>query len=136
MTLLCSCGHQNCCFSAQPSMMSPTRYSRSQSLCLRKAASKAALHADVPRCTSEIHSDGRIVVIADIADLKMYNSGIDLPLRVTRIGGGPNGETVVFDIAKPEAGKKNGFGSVEMFDGHRAGAEQDFYGEIVNEKGY
>src|SRR5262249_20569396 len=84
----------------------------------------------------EIHKEGRIVVIADLTDLKLYNSGLDFPLRVTRIGGGPGGETVVFDIAKPEAGKKSGFGSVEMYDGRRAGSDKNFYGEVVNAKGY
>lgn len=84
----------------------------------------------------EIHKDGKIVVIADATDLKLYMSNGELPLRVTRIGGGPKGETVVFDIAKPEAGKKTGFGSVEMYDGKRQGADKDFYGEVLNEDKY
>ena len=84
----------------------------------------------------EIHQPGRIVVIADAADFKLFNATGELPLRVTRIGGGPNGETMIFDIARPESGKKAGFGSVEMYEGSRAGSEKYFYAEVLNNNQY
>src|SRR5262245_15755002 len=39
----------------------------------------------------ELHQDGRIYVIADAGDLKQFLANGELPLRVTRIGGGPKG---------------------------------------------
>jgi hypothetical protein len=81
----------------------------------------------------ELHQDGRIYVIADAGDLKQFLANGELPLRVTRIGGGPKGETIVFGIARPESKKKDGFGAVEMYDGKREGAAKDFYAEICGE---
>ena len=81
----------------------------------------------------EIHKDGRIYVIADAGDLREFLSNGELPLRVTRIGGGPRGETIVFGIARPESKKKEGFGAVEMYDGKREGAKKDFYAEVCRD---
>ena len=81
----------------------------------------------------EMHRDGRIYVIADAGDLKEFLSNGELPLRVTRIGGGPKGETVVFGIARPESKKKDGFGAVEMYDGRRQGSAKNFYAEVCRE---
>ena len=82
----------------------------------------------------EIHKDNKIYVIADVKDLKNFETNGELPLRVTRIGGGPKGETLVFAIAQPESKKKDGFGAVEMYEGRRQGAAKDFYAEVCAEK--
>jgi len=84
----------------------------------------------------EIHQDGRIYVLADAGDLKLFLENGEIPLRVTRIGGGPKGETVVFGIARPESRKKDGFGAVEMFDGRRKGSDKNFYAEIFADNQY
>lgn len=84
----------------------------------------------------EIHKDGRIYVIADAGDLKEFLGTGELPLRVTRIGGGPRGETVVFAIARPESKKTSGFGAVEMYDGRRKGADKGFYAEVFKDNKY
>ncbi len=81
----------------------------------------------------EFHKDGRIYVIADAGDLREFLGNGELPLRVTRIGGGPKGETVVFGIARPESKKTQGFGAVEMYDGKREGAKKDFYSEVCRD---
>jgi len=81
----------------------------------------------------ELHRDGRIYVIADAADLREFLGTGELPLRVTRIGGGPRGETLVFGIARPESKKKDGFGAVEMYDGKREGAKKGFYAEVCRD---
>lgn len=78
----------------------------------------------------EYHRDGRIYVLADAADVQSLETTGEIPFRVTRIGGGPKGETLVFAIAKPESKKKDGFGAVEMYEGRRAGADRNFYAEI------
>ncbi|MGQ0585679.1 MAG: hypothetical protein ACT4PK_00545 [Gammaproteobacteria bacterium] len=81
----------------------------------------------------ELHRDGRIYVIADAGDLREFLGNGELPLRVTRIGGGPKGETIVFGIARPESKKKDGFGSVEMYDGKREGSKKGFYAEVCRD---
>jgi hypothetical protein len=81
----------------------------------------------------EIRKDNRIIVLSDADDVKLWLATGDIPLRVTRIGGGPKGETLVFGIAKPESKKKDGFGSVEMYEGRRAGADKNFYAEVLSD---
>jgi hypothetical protein len=81
----------------------------------------------------EIRKDNRIIVLSDAKDMKLWVDTGDIPLRLTRIGGGPNGETVVYGIAAPEKNKKEGFGSVEMFEGRRTGADKDFYAEVLKD---
>jgi hypothetical protein len=78
----------------------------------------------------EVHRDGRIYVLSDAREYREFLISGEIPLRVTEIGAGPNGETVVFAIAKPESKKNNGFGSVEMFKNRRQGAAKSFYAEI------
>ncbi len=78
----------------------------------------------------EVHRDNRIYVLSDAKEYKEFLVSGEIPLRVTEIGAGPNGETVVFAIAKPESKKNNGFGSVEMFKNRRAGAAKSFYAEV------
>ena len=84
----------------------------------------------------EIHQDGRIYVIADAGDLEGFLENGEIPLRLTRIGGGPKGETVVFAIARPESKKKDGFGAVEMYDGKRKGTDKGFYAEVFKDNTY
>lgn len=84
----------------------------------------------------EIHRENRIYVLSDAKEYKEFLLSGEIPLRVTEIGAGPNGETVVFAIAKPESKKNNGFGSVEMFKGRRTGAAKSFYAEIHRNNRY
>lgn len=84
----------------------------------------------------EYHKDGRIFVMADAKDVQQFLGTGEIPLRITRVGAGPKGETVVFAIADPEKNKKEGFGSVEIFDGRRDGYAKDFYAEILKDNRY
>lgn len=84
----------------------------------------------------EYHLDGRIYVLADAKDLGEFIGTGEIPLRITRIGAGPSGETVVFGIAGPERNKKDGFGSVELFDGRRQGYDKSFYAEVFKDQRY
>lgn len=79
----------------------------------------------------EYHQDGKIYVLSDAKDVKLFLATGDISLRVTTIGGGARGETLVFAIAAPEKNKKDGFGSVEMYQGRRSGAEKGFYAEVL-----
>ena len=84
----------------------------------------------------EYHQDGRIYVLADAKDVQQFLGTGEIPLRVTRVGAGARGETVVFAIAGPEKGKKEGFGAVEIFDGRRVGYEKGFYAEVLVDSRY
>jgi len=50
------------------------------------------------------------------------------PYAKTRIGAGPNGETLVFSLTPADKKKRSGIPSIEMYDGTLAPAE-NFYGE-------
>lgn len=82
----------------------------------------------------EFHRDGRIYVLSDAKDFAEFLGTGEIPLRVTRIGAGPGGETVVFGIAGPEKDKKEGFGSIELYDGRREGYAKGFYAEVFKDK--
>lgn len=76
----------------------------------------------------EIHHDGRINVFYDQATAAEFKQLGETSYRLTRIGAGPNGETVVFGL--PKADKKKGANTpaAMMWDGK---AEyKDFYGEM------
>ncbi|MDD3761781.1 MAG: hypothetical protein PHP86_00635 [Nevskiales bacterium] len=83
----------------------------------------------------EIHRDGRIQVIADAEDYELFRQTGEIPLVVTRIGGGPNGETLRFGLTRKEAktmAKIVGYkGSAQrLYEGDVEGDANDFYGEI------
>jgi hypothetical protein len=83
----------------------------------------------------EIHKDGRIFVLSDLKEYQTFLKTDEIPLVVTKIGAGPNGETVKLGLIKKEAKameSKVGFkGAAEqMFDGSLVGLEKGFYGEV------
>jgi hypothetical protein len=84
----------------------------------------------------EYHLDNEILVLADKKDVKVYLTANEIPLRVTRIGGGPNGERLVFALMKNEAKameKKVGYkgGAQQMYEGTLEGNDKGFYGEVL-----
>lgn len=89
----------------------------------------------------EIHKDGRIYVLADTKDYKIWLKTGEIPLVVTKIGVGPNGETLKIALTKKEAKameKKVGFtgGAQNLFEGKVEGLEKGFFGFIVNNDRY
>jgi hypothetical protein len=84
----------------------------------------------------EYHVEGEILVLADKKDVKVYLTAAEIPLRVTKIGGGPNGERLVFALMKNEAKameKKVGYkgGAQQMYEGSLEGHDKGFYGEVM-----
>jgi len=84
----------------------------------------------------EYHVEGEILVLADKKDVKVYLTAGEIPLRVTQIGGGPNGERLVFALVKNEAKameKKVGYkgGAQQMYEGTLEGNDKGFYGEVL-----
>ncbi len=84
----------------------------------------------------EYHLGHEIVVLADKKDVQVFFKANEIPLRVTRIGGGPNGERLVFGLVKNEAKameKKVGYkgGAQQLYEGTLEGNTKDFYGEVM-----
>ena len=84
----------------------------------------------------EYHVGDEILVLADKKDVKVYLTAGEIPLRVTKIGGGPNGERLVFALVKNEAKameKKVGYkgGAQQMYEGTLDGNDKGFYAEVM-----
>lgn len=84
----------------------------------------------------EYHIGNEILVLADKKDVQVYLTAGEIPLRVTNIGGGPNGERLVFALVKNEAKameKKVGYkgGAQQMYEGTLQGHDKTFYGEVL-----
>lgn len=89
----------------------------------------------------EYHRDGEILVLADKKDVQVFLKANEIPLRVTQIGGGPNGERLVFALMKNEAKameKKVGYkgGAQQMYEGTLEGHAKGFYGEVMKNDRY
>lgn len=89
----------------------------------------------------EYHVGNEILVLADKKDVKVYLTAGEIPLRVTNIGGGPNGERLVFALVKNEAKameKKVGYkgGAQQMYEGSLPGHDKTFYGEVLRDGRY
>lgn len=64
----------------------------------------------------EVHHEGRIHVFYD---RKLYQEFLDLgetPYRLTRIGAGPNGETIVFGLTKDDKKKPDTVEAIKLYD--------------------
>jgi len=98
-----------------------------------KVANKEATAVNAEAAKSiqifESHDDGRINVFYDQKTFKSYKSVGETAYRLTRIGAGPNGETIVFGL--PKADKKKGANTTAamMFDG-KLEDTSNFYGEM------
>lgn len=78
----------------------------------------------------EVHHDGRINVFYD---RKLYKDFLGLgetPFRLTRIGAGPKGETIVFGLTKHDKKLKHSIPAIDLYDG-KIKASDNFYGEMV-----
>lgn len=65
----------------------------------------------------EVHHEGRIHVFYD---QKLYHEFLSLgetPFRLTRIGAGPKGETLVFGLTKADKKMKKPVAAIELYDG-------------------
>lgn len=83
----------------------------------------------------ELHKDGRIYVLSDLKEYRSFLKTGEIPLVVTKIGAGPNRETVRLGLIKTEAKameKTVGYkgAAQKMFEGELKGADKGFYGEI------
>ncbi len=81
----------------------------------------------------QVYKDGRIYIFDDF---KTYDSFIQVgetAFQLTRIGAGPNGETVVFGLQDKDKELRSGLGAVDLFDGKTEAVVKGFYGEVLKE---
>lgn len=76
----------------------------------------------------EVHHDGRIHVFYDQKLYKEFLALGETPFRFTKIGAGPNGETLVFGLTKKDKKMKAPIAAIELYDGKIKPA--GFYGEM------
>jgi hypothetical protein len=84
----------------------------------------------------EIEKDGRIYAFSDFKDYQIWLKTDEVPLVVTKIGAGPNGETVKLQLNKSEAKameKTVGYkgAAQKMYEGDLVGIETGFYAEVI-----
>lgn len=87
----------------------------------------------------EIHKDNRIYAFSDYKDYQGWISTGEVPLVVTKISAGPNGETIKLQLNKKEAKemeKTIGYkgAAQKMFEGELVGLEKGFYGEVQKDR--
>jgi hypothetical protein len=86
-------------------------------------------HAEKALEIYEVHHEGRIHVFYD---RKLYSDFLALgetPFRLTRIGAGPKGETLVFGLTKHDKKKPGKVAVINLFDGKIASPEK-IYAEM------
>ena len=86
----------------------------------------------------QVHHAGRIYAFSDFKDYQIWRQTGEVPLVVTHIGAGPNGETVKMQLNKEEAKAMEttvGFkgAAQRMFEGELLGKRDAFYGEIFGD---
>lgn len=79
----------------------------------------------------EVHKDGRIYVFYDKSLYSDFIKTGHTAYMFTRIGAGPNGESMVFALTGEDKKKRSGIPSVEMVDGLKS--PKVFYGETYDE---
>ncbi|MDB5968560.1 MAG: hypothetical protein JWQ90_1010 [Hydrocarboniphaga sp.] len=89
----------------------------------------------------QIHLEGRVYVLSDAKDFSSLIKLGEVPKTVTKIGGGPNGERLVYDVTSSESkimeGKTGYKGSAqEMYEGTREGLAKGFFGVMFKDGRY
>lgn len=105
------------------------------------AAAPAAAPAATPAVAEKMHyfivmpEDGRLYVFGDAKNYLMYRDHGEVALTRTRIGAGPQGQTVVFAINNDDV-KKNQPSMAELIYDKKVPMKDPFYGEIVKDGRY
>lgn len=82
----------------------------------------------------ELHQDRRIYVFDDPKTYRDFLANGETPYRLTRVGAGPHGETIVFGLRAMDKERKEGeLGGVRLYDGKVDGIDTGFYAEIAQD---
>lgn len=89
----------------------------------------------------QIHLEGRVYVLSDGKDFSSLIKLGEVPKTVTKIGGGPNGERLIYDVTSAESKvmetKTNIKGAAqEMYEGTKNGLEKGFFGVMYKDGRY
>jgi hypothetical protein len=79
------------------------------------------------------HENGRIYPIADAKNYLAFLDVDELIYTRTRVGEGPEGETIVFGIEKKEADDLNKPAKAELFYDGKMDVSGPFYGEVIKD---
>jgi hypothetical protein len=79
------------------------------------------------------HENGRIYPIADAKNYLAFLDVDELIYTRTRVGAGPDGETLVFGIEKKEADDLNKSATAELFYDGKLEVTGPFYGEVMKD---
>lgn len=82
------------------------------------------------------HENGRVYAFGDKQNYLLFMEHDEVPLTRTRIGGGPEGQTVVFGITKDESKKLDEPSVAEKFFDDKADNVSAFYGEVFRNGRY
>ncbi len=92
--------------------------------CSTAATDSASGQAETPKAVEaqvlelyEVHHDGRIHVFYDKTLHDDFLALGETPFRLTRIGAGPKGETIVFGLTKQDKKMKTNIPAVDLYDG-------------------
>jgi len=78
----------------------------------------------------EVHEDGRIYAFYDKETFKQFMQVGETAYRLTRIGTGPNGETMVFGLTKKDKKKGVNTPAVKLYE-NKIKPSKDFYAETI-----
>jgi len=78
----------------------------------------------------EVHEEGRIYAFYDRALYKEFLSVGETAYRLTRIGTGPNGETMVFGLTKKDKKKGSNTPAVKLYE-NKVKTAENFYAETI-----
>jgi len=95
-----------------------------------KQESMPSAKADTVGEIFEVHEDGRIYAFYDYKLYKEFLSVGETAYRLTRIGTGPNGETMVFGLTKKDKKKGADTPAVKLFE-NKASPSDKFYAETT-----
>ncbi|GAB6069925.1 hypothetical protein JCM30760_10220 [Thiomicrorhabdus hydrogeniphila] len=95
---------------------------------VKPVASKTAEVAASSIMLFESHDEGRINIFYDLPTFEGYKAVGETSFRLTRIGAGPNGETVVFGLPKDDKKKGANTPAAMLWDGKAS--YDNFYGEM------
>lgn len=107
------------------------KHSNMEEKAVESKTAAAEATAPAPLEIYEVHHDGRINVFYDRT---LYMEFLDLgetSFRLTRIGEGPNGETVVYGLTKHDKKKPESVEALKVYQGS-APVPEKFYGELRN----
>lgn len=95
-------------------------------------SSNEAMASDAVAALYEVHDEGRINIFYDRPLYESYLEVRETPFRLTQIGSGPNGETIVYGLTKDDKKKGIDTPAAMLMEG-KAKAADDFYGEMRKE---